>query len=147
MAGNQLFPVFDVPTVRTPAASEERQYKPSVYFDFEEGDFRRDGRGNMVECSAREAYVQWCLKNCMTERLTCLSYGRDIGAEMIDAMKQETREAVQSAVERTVTETLMVNPKTEYLRGFEFTWNDSSLSCSFVLKGRDWEETRLSLTF
>lgn len=142
---NTLFPVFDVPEIIAPAAAAERKYRRSLYFDFEMGDFRRSGSGNIVEADGREAYCQWCLKVCMTERFTCLAYTNDIGAEMIDALSQADREAVESALERTINETLMVNPKTEYVRGFEFSWKDDGLHCSFNVKGYDWEEQTITL--
>nr|WP_325297164.1 DUF2634 domain-containing protein [uncultured Dysosmobacter sp.] len=145
MAQN-LFPVFDVPEITTPAAAAERKYRPSVYFDFDLGDFRRDGAGNMVQADGREAYKQWCLKVCMTERFTCLSYTTDIGTEMIGVLSQADRAAVESALERTINEALMVNPKTEYVRNFTFSWENEDLHCTFDVKGQDWEEQTLTLT-
>ena len=62
------------------------------------------------------------------------------------ALKEKTNAAVESAVERTITEALLVNPRTEYVRGFEFTWNGDELFCSFTVKGIDWEEFPLSVT-
>lgn len=38
MAENQLFPVFDLPEIPDNPEYDERYY-PSVYFDFETGDF------------------------------------------------------------------------------------------------------------
>ena len=40
MAENQLFPVFDLPEIPDNPEYDERYY-PSVYFDFETGDFLR----------------------------------------------------------------------------------------------------------
>lgn len=140
MAEQNLFPTFLVPVIETPTAAQERKYRRSLYFDYDTGDFRQDGAGKLVEVDGREAYKQWCMKVAMTERFTRLAYTTDIGTEMIDALNQEDREAVQSAVERTITEALMVNPKTEYVRGFSFTWEGDSLSCTCIVKGHDWEE-------
>lgn len=139
MAQN-LFPVFEVPEIITPAAAKERKYRPSVFFDFSTGDFLRDGTGNMIVADGRESYKQWCLKVVMTERFTCLSYTTDIGTEMIDALAQADRAAVESAVERTINEAIMVNPKTEYVRSYQFTWEAETLYCTFNVKGQDWEE-------
>ena len=47
MAENQLFPVFDLPEIPDNPEYDERYY-PSVYFDFETGDFLRDGAGRMI---------------------------------------------------------------------------------------------------
>lgn len=140
-----LFPVFDVPEISVLTAAKERKYRPSVYFDYSTGDFIRDGSGNMVQADGREAYRQWCLKVCMTERFTCLAYTNDIGTEMIDALAQADRPAVESAVERTICEALMVNPKTDYVRGFDFTWEKDDLHCTFQVKGQDWEEFTLPM--
>lgn len=53
MANKQLFPVFDVPEINTPAQPEREHYRPSVFFDFTVGDFTRDGANRMVEASTR----------------------------------------------------------------------------------------------
>lgn len=136
---NTLFPVFDVPEMTVLTAAKERKYRPSVYFDFAIGDFRRDGSGNMVQADGQAAYYQWCLKAAVTERFTCLSYTNDIGTEMLEALAQADRPAIESAVERTICETLMVNPKTAYVRDFQFFWAEDTLNCTFQVKGQDWE--------
>ncbi len=140
MANKNLYPVFDVPEIITPAPAEEQKFKPSVYFDYDMGDFRRDGANKLVVADGREAYQQWCIKTAQTERLERMAYGSDIGTELDDALKQADHDAVESALERTITEALMVNPKTEYVRGFEFTWDSDGLHCDFTIKGKEWEE-------
>lgn len=145
MAEKQLFPVFDVPEIVTPTAAEEQKFKPSVFFDFDLGDFRRDGANKMVEADGREAFCQWCMKVARTERFEFLAYSTDIGTEMYDALDQADHAAVESAVERTINEALMINPKTEYVRDYEFIWKGESLDCNFTVKGQAWEEFRLSL--
>lgn len=146
MAAQSLFPVFDLPKVAAPAAAQERKYHPSICFDFDTGDFLRDGAGKLVQCDGREAYRQWCQKTAMTERFTHLAYTAGIGTEMVEAMAQDDRAAVESAVERTINEALMVNPKTEYVRRFTFEWRADTLTCDFVVKGQDWEELSISLS-
>ena len=136
MADRELFPVFDVPEVITPTQPDQEHYRPSVYFDFTTGDFLRDGANRMIEADGREAYMQWCMKIIATER---------DGVDMVYAMSRDTREAVQSAVERTVTEALMVNPKTESVSDFVFTWEGSSLYGTFAVKALDLDEIRLSV--
>ena len=86
------------------------------------------------------------MKVVNTERWACLAYPDSIGTEMESALKEKTNAAVESAVERTITEALLVNPRTEYVREFEFTWNGDELLCSFVVKGINWEEIPLSVT-
>jgi len=147
MADKNLFPVFDVPEINTPAPAEEQKYKPSVYFDYELGDFRRDGANKLVAADGKEAWKQWCIKTVLTERMERMAYSSDIGIELDDALKQADRQAVESALERTITEALMVNPRTEYVRGFQFTWASDSLYCEFIVKGKEWEEQHIGVTF
>jgi len=147
MAENKnLFPVFDVPEINVPTVpAEEQKYKPSVYFDYTVGDFKRDGTNKMVVADGKEAWKQWCMKTVLTERLSCLSYSSDIGTELEDALKQANREAAESSIERTVTEALMINPQTEYVRGFEFKWTNDGLYCGFTVKGKEWEEQHIGV--
>lgn len=147
MTEKRLFPVFDVPEITTPTQAEERKYKPSPYFDFETGDFKRSGSNKIIEADGKEAYRQWCLKVVLTERLDHLSYDSDIGAELNDALKQADRAAVESALERTITEALMVDRRTEYVRRFEFEWKNSALYCTFRVKGEEWEEQEIGVNF
>ncbi len=137
-----LFPVFEVPEI-TDRGTEKQKYNPSVYFDFELGDFLRDGAHRMVAANGKTAYIQWCRKMVETERFSCLAYGTDIGVEMNDALGRAEHSAVESAVERTITEALMINPKTEYVREFEFSWRNEVLFVSFVVKGKEYDEQKM----
>lgn len=140
MAEQNLFPVFDVPEIIVSGLTEELKYKSSVYFDFERGDFSRNGVHKISSSTGEEAYIQWCIKTVLTERLSCLSYSSDIGTELEDAFKQDDRKAVESAMERTITEALMTNLKTEYVREFEFAWDNDGLHVRFTVKGKGREE-------
>jgi len=147
MAEKNLFPVFDVPEITTPTQSETRTYKPSVFFDYEKGDFRLDGAHKMTASTGKEAYMQWCRKAVMTERDACLAYSTDIGIEGEAALAEGDHAAVESALEKTITEALMVNTHTEYVRGFEFSWRADGLYLAFTVKGKEWEEETISALF
>lgn len=136
-----LFPVFDVP--KTEYAKPERaEYKPSMLFDYAKGDFVQNGMRDIAEADGKTAYIQWCRKIVLTERSAFLAYAEDIGTEMEDAMRQGDYDAVESALERTITEALMVNPRTERVHDFRFTRIAGGLQCAFIVKGRDiGEET------
>ena len=142
-----LFPVFDVPELEIPAQTQNRQYKPSVYFDYDIGDFRQDGAFRMVPASGRDTYIQWCRKVVMTERDVFLAYSTDIGVELESAFALADRAAVESALEKTISEALMVNTHTEYVRGFEFTWSADELRVAFTVKGKDWDEVPVSVAY
>lgn len=139
MAERQLFPVFDLPDIPDNPEHEER-YFPSAYFDFEMGDFVRDGANRMVLADGREAYMQWCLKVVSTERLSCLAYGDDIGTEFDELADVPDRESKESEIERMITEALLVHPATEYVRDFVFEHDGDGTHVTFTVKGYPWEE-------
>lgn len=136
-----LFPVFQVPEIIEESTEYDSQYKRSVKWDVEKGDFARDGAGRMVECDGREAYMIWCFKTAQTERYTCLAYPPAIGTEMEAALEDDDEETVESMVQRTITDALMVNPRTDFVRDFVFSWDGDEMHCSFTVKGIDWDKT------
>ena len=136
---DQLFPVFDLPEVPDDEEYEEK-YRPSVYFDYESGDFLRDGANRMVPSNGREAYMQWCGKVVSTERESCLAYSSDIGTEFEDLQDIQDNDSRESEIERTITEALLVHPATEYVRNFVFEHRGEELYCTFDVKGFPWEE-------
>ena len=145
-----LYPTFNLPTIRANGEqAKKRTYKPSLYFDFDVGDFVLDQAHRPILAEGREAYCQWCLKQCITERNTRLAYSDKIGVEVIKAAREETDiKAVESSIQRTITEALMVNPATEYVKGFYFEWDGAdSLRVTFTVKGHEWEETQLQVTY
>lgn len=135
-----LFPVFDVPDIEESEEQEGGGYKRSVFFDMETGDFRRDGAGRMTEAYGYDAFRQWCTKIALTPRYCCLAYPDEIGTELEEAMDDESTEAVESSVEREITDALMVHPKTESVEDFIFKWDGEELYCTFTVKGKGQEE-------
>lgn len=146
MSNNTLFPVVEVPELIKESEQYDEKYKPSVRWDIETGDFVRNGSNQLLECDGREAYRIWCIKTINTERYACMGYPDSIGTEIESAIKEKSNGAVESAIERTITEALLVNPRTEYVRGFSFVWNGDELKCSFTVKGIAWEEFPLSVS-
>lgn len=146
MAGT-LFPVIEVPEIAIPGQSVNRPYPSSVSFDFEKGDFVRDGAYRMTHSSGFETYMQWCRKVCLTERDRFLSYSTDIGIESESSLSQADRAAVESALERTITEALMVNVHTEYVRNFIFKWGADTLEVEFTVKAKQWAENAVRASY
>jgi len=126
-----LFPVEESPEFVDDEDTYDTEFKRSVAWDYELGDFVRDGNNNMVEANGQEAYETWCVKQAFTERYNELAYPDEIGTEMDAALKNESREAVESDLEDTLTEALMTNPRTDYVGNFEFTWDGEELECQF----------------
>lgn len=136
-----LFPVVEVPDFISENTEYDTQYKRSVRWDPEKGDFIRDGANRMVECDGREAFAIWCFKIAQTERYRCLAYPDSIGTEMERAMdNNDDEKTVESMVQRTIEEALMVNPRTEVVRDFVFTWDGDNMNCTFKVKGYDYDE-------
>ena len=124
----------------------DTQYKHSAKWDPALGDFARDGSNQVVRCSGQEAYMIWCYKMVQTEREAHLAYmeavsGADLGVEMEEAMQEDDRETAESMIERTITEALEVNPRTEYVGDFAFTWEGDSVHARFKVKGAGWDDT------
>lgn len=135
-----LFPVVEVPDFISENTEYDTQYKRSVRWDPEKGDFARDGANRMVECDGREAFAIWCFKIAQTERYRCLAYPDSIGTEMERALDNDDEKTVESMVQRTIEDALMVNPRTEFVRDFVFTWDADNMNCTFKVKDKDWDE-------
>jgi hypothetical protein len=147
---NSLYPTFTLPTIaniNTDAA--DKKYKQSISFDYEIGDFKRDPANRMVLCSGHEAYIQWCLKVCGTERYSKLAYSDKVGVEIVSAAQNADNDidAVKMSIERTVTEALMVHPATEYVKDFVFEHDGDSLKVTCTVKGKEWNEDTISVSY
>lgn len=137
MAADSLYPVFQIPTVSAKSASAERIFKPSPKFDFKTGDFVRDGANRIVYADGRDAYMMWCNKVLRTQKNACLSY-LGIGIEGEEALEENTRAAVQTVLERTITEALLKSPCTERVYDFNYRWYSDNLEVSFSVKPKAW---------
>ena len=145
---DELFPIFDVPEVDAEEEEEEYdvEYKRSIRWDPELGDFVRDSSNRLVESDRYEAYVIWCYKMLQTERDSHLAYieefsGSDLGVEMEAVAQEDDHKTVESMIERTMTEALEVNPRTDYVGNFSFSWEGDNVHCQFEVKGIHWDET------
>lgn len=142
---DELFPTFDVPEVDEEEEEYDVEYKRSIRWDPELGDFVRDSSNRLVECDGYEAYMTWCYKMVQTQRDSHLAYteefsGSDLGVEMEETSHEDDRETVESMIERTMTEALEINPRTEYVGNFVFSWEGDDVHCEFIVKGIDWED-------
>jgi len=128
-----LYPKFDMPDLVEAVEDTSIAYPKSYLFDFEKGDFVLDGAGRIVIADGHTAWAQWCVKTVMTERFAYLVYSRNYGAEVEQAIKQPDRALVEMEIERTITEALMVDPRTELVRDFAFRWYADELYVSFTI--------------
>ncbi len=129
-----LYPAFEMPELVEQARPKpEPDYPESYLFDFEKGDFVVDGAGRVVIANGHTSWVQWCVKTVLTERFTFLAYSWDYGVENEEALKNPNRAAIEAEVERTITEALMVDPRTELVRDFAFRRHADELYVSFTI--------------
>ena len=141
-----LYPEIKLPTLiapKTPAPADYQRVAP--YFDFDSGEFRFDKKGQIIFADSRETFEQWCLKVCMTERLTRLAYSGKIGAEFEAAMKMPNVAAVKSSIIRTITQTILVHPRARAVKNFKFSGETDYLNVEFTVEAIDFE-TRLEVT-
>lgn len=141
----KLFPVVEIPEFVEEEDDYDRNYRPSPAWDLEKGDFVRDAANKVIYNDGLEAYRTWCVKAVATARYCCAAYDRNIGSEMESAMKEADENAVELAIERTITETLLVNPRTESVEDFEFTWNGDSVQVEFWVHAVEWEQFPLAI--
>lgn len=99
-------------------------YLRGVAFDYEIGDFLRDGRNRLVDASGVESWQQWC-KNCLqTERYKHLAYSSDFGIDVDEAFRSTSREEAESILTRQINEAILADPydRTAYIDEINFTW-------------------------
>lgn len=123
----------------------DTEYRPSVAWDLKTGDFVRDGANRLVKCDGKEAFMIWCVKMACTQRDAHMAYmeevtGYDLGADIDEALSYEDQSSVETALEDTEKESIEVNPRTEYVGDFSFTWEGDNVHPHFVVKGLDWED-------
>lgn len=130
----QLYPVFRIPTIaRQTEEEQEQSFYPGPLFDFNEGDFVLDGAHQFMMVDGLDEYMIWCLKTLKTQIGACAAYP-EYGIDMEGALSEPNHAAICSAFERTITEGLMRNPRTERVYDFEFAWRADELAVVFIVK-------------
>ena len=133
---NELYPVFEIPTAAPKNASTTSAYKPAPCFDFERGDFVRDGANRVMMTDGREAYREWVLKMLNTPYGACRAYPR-LGLDYEGATAEVSVKAAQATFERVITECLLQHPMTQRVRDFKFSVSGNELEISFVVQGKN----------
>lgn len=132
---NSLFPTFEIPNVVTVDEQQDAVYKPTPLFDFEKGDFVRDGAHRVLMADGLQAYKMWVYKTLKTQQGACLAY-LGVGVDYEGALAAPNHSAVQAELERAITEALIMHPMTFRVRDFEFEWTANILSVQFTVQGR-----------
>ena len=97
-------------------------------------------------CDDREALEQTVYHILQIERYKWVIYPQGYGSEIADLIGQP-HDYAAAELKRTITEALMVNVHTEYVKDFQFSWTADELHMSFTVKGKEWEEITISTDF
>lgn len=115
-------------------------YRNGVSFDYERGDFKRDGRNRLMDSDGIESWKSWCINCLSTERYSCLAYSSDFGIELEKVFQAESREEAESILTRQITEAILADPygRTAYIEDLEFNWTGAdAVEVSAILHGID----------
>lgn len=127
----KLFPTFDTPQTVEEAneAKNKNAFKPSIYFDEQLGDFRRNGAGQLQTANGYEAWKQWCINTVQTERYACLGYSQNYGVEIERVFLKSDRVVAESLIQQTIEEALLADPagRTRGVTDFTFDWQGDSV--------------------
>ena len=102
----------------------EKGYQPGVAFDWQSGDFIRDGRNRLLEATGVESWQQWCMNCLQTQRYKHLAYSSDFGIDVDEVFSAETQGEAESILTRQITEALQADPygRTSYVSSIEYDW-------------------------
>ena len=140
-----IYPLISLPRLMSPSATRQQKnltegLQPS--FDFLSGEFLFGEGGRPILINNQNAFEQWALKVCMTERNTRLAYSDKIGVEFMRLAKLNDRAAIKSHIIRTLTEAIMIHPRAKAVKDFSFTMKGDSVWVSFKVRS-DFGESRL----
>lgn len=123
---NTSFQVTDLDII-----NEEFDFKGSYLFDFEKGDFVKDSTGAIIKCDDKYAYVQWCNKALDTPRFR-YAYSNLYGQEFDELMQNKmSTSAIELEIQRMVTETIMVHPRSSTVINFNFKWTEDKQEVAY----------------
>lgn len=114
----------EVITAEDVESEEPAGYRNGLYFDYETGDFRRDGRNKILDSDGIESWKSWCLNNVMTERYKHLAYSTDFGIEWEAVFAAVSHDEAESILVRQITEALLADPyeRTDYVEDVNIDW-------------------------
>lgn len=105
-------------------SSKVTGYRNGVAFDYQLGDFVRDGMNKILDSDGIESWKSWCTNCLQTERYMHLGNSTDFGIETRAAMRAASREEAESILTRQITEALLADPyeRTAYIENITFNW-------------------------
>lgn len=99
-------------------------YRNGIAFDFETGDFKLDGKNNIIDSDGIESWKSWCIICIQTERYAHLACPSDFGIDSRAAMRATSRDEAESILTREITEAILADPyeRTKYVEDITFDW-------------------------
>lgn len=92
------------------ASEKPTGYRNGIAFDFQVGDFKKDGMNKILSSDGIESWKSWCIACLQTERGKHLAYSSDFGIEIDAALRASSREEAESLLTRQIIEALMADP-------------------------------------
>lgn len=128
-----LYKTFDIPD-EIEDVEPIVTYGTSWLFDFDAGDFVTVA-GKVSEADEYRAWVQWCVKAALTERGVFAVYddqhGVDLEQELQASLGPDDSEGI---IEASITEALLVDPRTASVYGFGFVHEGDEIGVSFTVE-------------
>ena len=121
-------------------SEEPTGYRNGVAFDYQTGDFKRDGMNKLLDSDGIESWKSWCINCIQTERYMHLAYSTDFGIETEAAMRATSQEEAESILTRQITEAIMADPykRTAYIEDMKFEWTaPDTVTVSLAIRGID----------
>ena len=99
-------------------------YRNGIAFDYQLGDFKRDGMNKILSSDGIESWKSWCINCIQTERYKHLAYSSDFGIEIDAAMRAGSRDEAESILTRQITEAIMADPyeRAAHIEQITFDW-------------------------
>lgn len=138
-----LFPIGyedEVITANDIAAEQRVGYRNGIAFDYEVGDYPRDGMNKLLDSTGIQSWKDWCINCLHTERYMHLAYSTDFGIELEAAFRATSREEAESILTRQITEALEADPyeRTDYVSDITYNWTaPDAVEVTVTVQGRD----------
>ena len=128
----------EVVTLSQLAPAQPVGFRDGVLFNYETGDFPRNGRHRLRDSTALVSWESWA-RNCIqTERFKHRCYSTDFGLELDKAFRAPSREAAESILTRQINEAMLADPygRTQYVESIVFDWEaPDAVSVTVTLHG------------
>lgn len=115
-------------------------YRNGIAFDYEAGDFQRDGMNKILSSTGIQSWKDWCINCLHTERYKHLAYSTDFGIELDAVLKASGREEAENILTRQISEALMADPygRTAYVSEITYDWTaPDTVAVSLTVHGVD----------